>query len=218
MRWMRCVVGWLAIMVLTCAAPWSFAASSEAMMKIVIRDVGDNVNPASFEAKPVSYWRIGTRYGRVQEELDPDMSIHGLIIVNEPDLWMVNLYTKTARHIVDSGPTYIYRVPILSTRDFPSFLPFELGKELEFFDAQGAHKNGTETVDGQLCDRYELIRDGVRVVLYSKEGTKTPFQLDIRQGNQQLRRIRYDVYETGLSPDLSLFKAPQDVTIEESNP
>lgn len=218
MRYGRCVAGVVGAGALFCLPVGVFADASETMTKIVIRNVGGNVDPASFEAKPVTHWRMGTRYGRVQEEPDPNMGIHGLIVVNEPDVWMANLYTKTARHIVDSGPTYVYRVPLLSTRDFPGFLLFELGKEFEFIEAHAVEKNGTEMVDGQSCDRYELAKDGVLVVFHAKEGTRTPFQLEINQGDRQLRKVRYEVYETGLPPDLSLFEAPQGMSIEELRP
>ena len=60
----------------------------------------------SFAAKPRVFYRAGNRYCRVEETPDPDQGIHGLMIINEPDWWMVNLFSKTARHGVDPGPTF----------------------------------------------------------------------------------------------------------------
>jgi hypothetical protein len=34
------------------------------------------------------------------------------MIINEPEIWMVNLLSKTAQHYVDSGPTFSCRMPM----------------------------------------------------------------------------------------------------------
>src|SRR5882724_1033467 len=60
----------------------------------------------SFGAKPKVYFRAGTRYCRIEEEADPQNGIHGVMIINEPDVWMVNLLDKSAKHFVDTGPTF----------------------------------------------------------------------------------------------------------------
>lgn len=58
------------------------------------------------------------------------------MIINEPDVWMVNRLDKTARHILDSGSTYRCRMPMFvnSTEDMKGPLAeLEFGRELDFF-------------------------------------------------------------------------------------
>jgi hypothetical protein len=96
--------------------------------------------------------------------------IHGLLIGNEPDAWMINLESMTGRHIVDSGPTFNCRLPIFSPlgkNDGPDLLTNDLqfGRELEFLEKLGAspqagpviHDYEKQPFDAKLFDRPERI-------------------------------------------------------------
>ena len=61
---------------------------------------------SSFLAQGKTMWRAGTKYARIEEAPDTANGIHGLLIVNEPDAWMINLFEKSGRHMVDPGPTF----------------------------------------------------------------------------------------------------------------
>jgi hypothetical protein len=43
------------------------------------------------------------RPNQIEELPNPEHGIHGLVIINEPDTWLVNLMTKAAKHQVDHG-------------------------------------------------------------------------------------------------------------------
>lgn len=64
--------------------------------------------------------------------------------INEPDFWVVNLFGKTARHGVDSGPTFDCRMPIFANSDklqeaeTKKIMTVEFGLELEFFKSKSA--------------------------------------------------------------------------------
>ncbi len=73
-------------------------------MEVILGSPG--VQPGSFASKPKVMYRAGNRYCRIEEAPDPDNGLHGLLIVSEPDAWVVNLVTKTARHVKDTGPTF----------------------------------------------------------------------------------------------------------------
>src|SRR6185369_2544679 len=68
------------------------------MTKMVIADIGPDVPKGSFAARPKTTYLSGTRYGRIEEEDDPKEKLHQLILVSEPDIWMINLADKTAKH------------------------------------------------------------------------------------------------------------------------
>src|SRR5215813_14036174 len=97
--------------------PASLASAAECapekMVRIVTRDATPGIDPQSFPALPKTLYRLGNGRGRVEEMPDPARSVHGLIVVNEPDGWIVNLHDKTGRHLVDPGSSLIFRAPIL---------------------------------------------------------------------------------------------------------
>ena len=77
--------------------------SSTTMTKVVIRLQNPNAKNDSFTLKPKTMYRAGTTYCRIEEQPDPERGIHGVVVINGPDVWMVNLLTKTARHMIDPG-------------------------------------------------------------------------------------------------------------------
>jgi hypothetical protein len=68
------------------------------MNRITVQLDGPEIPQDSFARKPKTIYRAGSRYCRVEEAADPEHNIHGLLILNEPNAWMVNLATKTAPH------------------------------------------------------------------------------------------------------------------------
>jgi hypothetical protein len=115
------------------------------MTKVVVVLQGVNAPAGSFAAKAKVMYRAGTRYCRVEEEPDPENGIHGLMIINEPDYWMVNLLAKTARHGIDPGPTFNCRLVIFANgtpesldEESKEIMKLEFGRELEFFKSKGA--------------------------------------------------------------------------------
>ena len=84
------------------------------MRKISIRGVEPKPNPSSFEAQSKVTWRAGNRYARVAEAPDPQAHVYGLLIINEPDVWLINLYDKSVKHIVDTGRSSIVHIPVFS--------------------------------------------------------------------------------------------------------
>jgi hypothetical protein len=115
------------------------------MTKMVVQLQSSEVPADSFAAKPKTMFRAGTQFCRVEEAPDPEHGIHGVMITNEPDAWMVNLETKSAQHMVDPGPTFNCHMPIFARlhSDLPEEEARQIGRlefgfELEFFKSQGA--------------------------------------------------------------------------------
>jgi hypothetical protein len=193
-------------------------STNQTMTKVVYRDILTNLLSSSFAAQPITLYRFGKKYGRIEEAPDSVLKIHGLIIVDEPDAWMINLITKTGVHMVDSGPTYEFHDLIVSPHaktqaEFRTFtsLPinkFQFGKEVEFLKTYKAEK---------LSDHYELIIDGYTIELFPKAGTEIPYQLKIFKGEPLISYLQYDEYKTDLPLDLSLFAPPPGIKISEQS-
>jgi len=112
----------------------------ETMTKLSLRLQGPDIPEESFAAKPKVMYRAGNGYCRTEELPDPEHGIHGLMILNEPDAWMVNLLTNTAQHLADPGPTFNCHLPIFRGEQVKSaadlknpLLELEFGQELRFF-------------------------------------------------------------------------------------
>lgn len=120
---------------------------------------GPQVVAGSFSAKPKVIYRAGTRYCRLEKAEDTENKIHGLLVVNEPDAWMANLYDKSARHIVDPGPTFKCKLPIFANvdpKDGAAMLYPELqfGSELEFFKKMVSTGQPGPEEDGKKTTQY----------------------------------------------------------------
>ena len=50
----------------------------------------------SFDAQTKKVWRIGNEYLRFEDAPNPQTEVHGLIIVAEPDIWIMDRNTNQA--------------------------------------------------------------------------------------------------------------------------
>src|ERR1019366_7562251 len=98
---------------------------SHAIVQMSVTDISTD----SFFAKPKVYWRASNQYCRVDEEPDPKNAIHGRMIMNEPDIWLINLTDSMAKHVVDHGPTFYCKLPVFALD--PEMTKSKIG-ELEF--------------------------------------------------------------------------------------
>src|SRR5260370_15038215 len=86
--------------------------TSKTMTMFTTRLVEQKSIPGSFSSEAKTCWRAGTKYARVAEAPDARNRIHELVVVSEPDVWIINLFDKSGKHIVDSGPTFEAELPI----------------------------------------------------------------------------------------------------------
>jgi hypothetical protein len=186
------------------------------MTHLIVQMSGTDIPADSFAAKPKVYWRASNQYCRVEEEPDPENGIHGTLILNEPDVWMVNLADKTAKHLVDQGPTFNCKLPIFALD--PEIAKskigeLEFGRELEFFRA-----NGAKPVDGPKlqfkANYFELtIADSV-LKLVERADIHAPILIGLIRGNKVLQ-VRYSLWDDQEPFKAGLFARPDGVRIEE---
>jgi hypothetical protein len=183
------------------------------MKKISTRVIEPKVDPDSFAAKPKVAWRAGNRYARVAEAPDPGAGIYGLSIVNEPDVWLINLYDKSGKHILDTGPTTNAHVPIFPPQwSIADFKELEFGRELSFFTKSHAARSEGEVVKGAATEKYRVTAGRANATLWIGIKSKAPVRISITNGEQTMM-LEYLVYED-LPFDASLFQPPPGIRIE----
>ena len=161
------------------------------MSRITVQLDGPEIPQNSFARKPKTIYRAGGTYCRVEEAPDPEHNIRGLLIVNEPNAWLVNLLTKTAQHSVDPGPTFLCHLPVFSgpvpnTPDQVDYakLGLEFGYELEYFKKMGAMRQDPGPVlQKQQTVAYFLDMSGTRFALFTYGPNEFPLLVAHTVGN-----------------------------------
>jgi len=191
----------------------------ETMTKVSVRLESPEAPAESFSAKPKTMYRAGNGYCRTEELPDPEHGVHGLMILNEPDAWMVNLLTKTAKHFVDPGPTFNCHLPIFrgeqAAADLKNpLLELEFGQELGYFKRKGAAPKEGPVLQEKPTTVYALSLGDSQLFLFTTGAPERPWAV-ARQRGKVREMFWYGAYEQ-LPFDPGLFAKPVDVKIEEA--
>jgi hypothetical protein len=191
------------------------------MTKMVVQLQGPGVAADSFAAKPKTMYRAGTQYCRIEDQDDPVQKMHGLMIVNEPDAWMVNLEAHSGKHIVDPGPAYNCHLPIFG--DLVSVIPedeskemaaLEFGLEDEFFKARGATPQPGGVRQGQQTTAYIIELGESSVALFTYGTPERPLAVAWTRGDKN-EIFWYSGYGQ-IDFDPKLFRKPEGMKIEDA--
>jgi hypothetical protein len=187
------------------------------MVRIVYRITTPGIDPQSPDGQPETLYRLGPRYARIEGAYDAANNVRPLMVVNEPDVWMVNLLTSRGRHMIDPGADEGFRAPVVGEPDIPDALAeLEFGCEVAFMKAGGGAPKKAE-LDGRRVEQYERKVDKYRLVLaVSSRGVPVAFTL--HDGSTVTYQIRYQEYEAGLTPRMELFEEPKGVAYRETVP
>ena len=183
--------------------------------KIVTRLASPQIQPGAFAAQPKTLYLAGDTYARLEEEPDKAHGVHSLMVVSEPDIWMINLLDHTGRHQVDAGPDLTVHCPILPPGGPKEFSTLEFGKEVEFFKIRNATPAAAREIDGTRCDASELNFGDYGLLLYTAADSGLPKQLQLYRGGNLHATIRYLHYERGLPFKPDLFKPPSGIKFAE---
>lgn len=216
---MRNVLIIACLLVTTCAAE----PQPKTMTKIEVILGSPGVVAGTFASKPKVFYRSGTRYCRIEEAPDPDQGVHNLMIVSEPDYWTVNLLTKTARHAIDTGPTFnchlsifAYGAPGSMDEETKEIRELEFGQEIEFFKARGAVAAKGPILQKQETMVYRAKIGTAALALFTYGTPERPLAVGLQRGDKN------DLYwYSGYGQadfDPKLFAKPEAVKIEESKP
>jgi hypothetical protein len=188
------------------------AATEDTMLYIEYKLTGKQVAADSFDAQTKKVWRVGMNYLRFEDAPNPQTKVHGLIIVAEPDIWVVDLNTNQAQHTVDPGPHYSIHFPLLASEPSPKLKALEFGHGLEYFRQNGADTLPAEQIDGVKCKPLRLQIDGREVTLYLRTDD-TPFQVSVKSAQYEYA-LRFLRYEFNRKIDKSLFQLPLGVQLQ----
>jgi len=188
------------------------AAAEDPMLYVEYRLTGKQIAADSFDAQIKKVWRVGMTYLRFEDAPNPQTNVHGLIIVAEPDIWVVDRNTNQAQHTVDPGPHYSIHFPLLASEPSPKLKELEFGHELEYFQQNGAESLPVEEIDGIKCKRLRLQMDGRVITLYLKTDD-TPFQVAVRSPQYEYA-MRFLRYEPNRKVDRALFQLPPGVQLQ----
>jgi len=191
-------------------------AADRSMVYIEYRFIAVNIKPGSFEASVRKLWRYKDSYARVEEAPNPQTGIHGLLIANAPNSYLINRNTKVARHVVDPGPTYNVVIPVFPSERDGKLKGLQMGQELKFFQANGAVALPDEPIDIAMCSVLRARVEDSEIKLFLDRDSKQPRQVSIRNPRSEYA-VRYVRYLTDLPVDLSLFSVPKDVQVTRAN-
>jgi hypothetical protein len=210
----------MALLVLPASVAWAAECAPEKMVRIVARDVTPGIDPQSFAALPKTLYRLGNARGRVEEMPDAARGVHGLVVVNEPDGWIVNLHDKSGRHVVDPGPSPIFRAPILDGGELPPPLrELEFGCELAFVQAYAPKPDGrVDAGGGLILDQHQVTRGAHRVAILVLPKDRVIYSVSHYKDGQVVRVVRYVAYQPGLALDTRLFSRPDGIRFAEPPP
>ena len=153
---------------------------------------------------------------RIEEALDSAHGIHGLIVVAEPNIWMVNLYDHTGKHIVDPGPTFLAKAPIFSMPEVsPKLLGLEFGCEAEFLTAHAALAVRSEQIGNTRYTVHRVDDKPDAVEILEKTGSNTPAFARYYHRGKLASVFRYVRYSTELANSPDRFVPPSDVRYSE---
>lgn len=198
----------LALLLLAC----SFAVQAqEKMLYVEYRVISPKLAPSSAEAQVRKLWLVGSKYMRFEDVPNPDTGVHGLIVVAEPDIWIIDRKTNKGQHSVDPGPSYAVHFPMLATETSARIRQLEFGGELAYFQQNGARELANQVVDGVTCRVFALDVDKHELFLYARKDGK-PFQITVKTDASEYS-VRFVKYEPDSEPDLNLFRPPLGVTL-----
>jgi hypothetical protein len=186
------------------------------MTKISTGIVEPRPDPGSFTAQVRTLWRAGTKYGRVAESPDIQNHIQGLMIINEPDAWIINLLDRSGKHIIDPGPSLVVRLPIFPDQAVSTkFRDLEFGGELEFVSKMGARGSKGEAVNGRETERYEVTSENSKIVLWTDLKSRKPLRVSLVVG-RQAETVEYLSFDDDLAFDPSLFRPPTGIAMQDA--
>ena len=189
-------------------------AADDKMLFVEYRVVSAGLSASSPEAQPRKVWRVGKDFLRFEDVPNPETKVHGLIIVDEPDIWIIDRNKGQGRHAIDPGPQYVIHFPIFPREQSEKLKQLEFGSELKFFQDNGAKVLASQNVDGIKCKLYRMELDDRELTLFLKPDD-LPLQIEVQSasGKYAVRFLRYDPNQ---KPDMSLFKVPPGIKIIES--
>lgn len=190
------------------------------LTRMTVRNISPGLAASSPAAQPRTLHRRDAIYLRSEESPDPQRG-QPVVIVAEPDIWQVNLATRTGVHQIDPGPDLVVRAPILPVAPGmpPQLLSLEYGCELQFLQAAGAAEPRQVVPWGADKAGLHVVEFGVHTVtILMNIRREAPLMLAYLREGKPMFAIRYDAYRADLPDNPALFQPPKNMRINEGPP
>ena len=185
------------------------------MTRLEFSFIADDLDAQTAAARPKTIYLAGKGSSRIEQYADATSDIKHLIIVREPDIWLVDGVHKTVGHSVNHGPDLTVHNPILGPDGPEDLLGLEWGREPDFFE-NGATPLASEEIANTKCEVRSVQADNYEVRLYTDPVRKVPLELKAFKDGQPLFIAHYNSYRTDLPLDDSLFRPPTGFTVVEA--
>lgn len=188
----------------------------EKLTRMVVRNLSPGLAAAAPAAQPRVIYRQGSIYLRNEES--PDQRGQRVVIIAEPDIWSIDLATRTGQHQTDPGPEFVVRAPVLplSAETPRPFLSLEFGCELEFLARNGAALPVQTIPWGERKATVHQVVLGEHVLNILLSERPAPLLVAYARGGKPVTLIRYDEYRNDLPDRPSLFARPSQMQITEA--
>ena len=192
-------------------------AQPPAMTKLVFVIEAPDLPADALVAKPKTIYLATDKYARIEQPAELASELKNLIVVNQPDIWVVDAKKGIAQHSINPGPDLTVHNPVLGPDAPDELFEFEYGHEVSFFEQHFAKHLEAKNVNGKKCDAWEIKAHDYRIELCIDAITKNPLNLTVEKGGTSLFQIRYLRYDTRAPFDSSLFAPPADVKISDED-
>lgn len=196
----------------------------QSLVSMTVRDVTPGLQAVDQRAQPRRMWRQGSRFLRSVEQpavsaslQDPKepMTRQALVIIAEPDLWMIDLASGAGGHAVDKDPVLEVRAPVLPVGAPAEFMALEFGCETEFVAARAAVAQKTLRWGAVQAAIHTYVVGSHSLAILMDDRTGEPFMITYVRDDRPAYVVRYDEYRRGLPDQPELFRPSPDVTIRE---
>jgi hypothetical protein len=193
--------------------PFAAQAADDKMLYVEYKLSGKQIAADSFDAQTKKVWRVGQKYLRFDDAPNPQSKVHGLIIVAEPDIWIVDRNINQAQHTVDPGPNFKVHFPLFASEQSEKLRQIEFGRELEYFRENDARELPAQDVDGVKCKVLRLDIEDREVTLFLKTND-IPLQITVKSPDYEYA-MRFLRYEPDRKADKLLFQLPPGVQLQK---
>lgn len=196
------------------------------LISMTVRNVTPGLQASDPRAQPKTLWRKGGRFLRSLEQpvisqqlQDPKapMARQALVIISEPDIWVIDTASKEGRHTLDKGPVLEVRAPILVPGSAPpEFMSLEYGCEAEFVTVRAPTAQRTVRWGGIDAGIHTYTAGAASLAILMDDRSGQPLLITYVNEGRPVYIVRYDEYRQGLPDQPELFRPPAEIKIVEA--
>ena len=188
------------------------------LTRMVVRNISPNLQAAAPAAQPRTLYRKGSTLLRSEESPDPSRNVHAVVVISEPDVWAMNMATRTGQHSVDPGPELNVHAPILpvSADAPPPMMGLEFGCEPEFVAQFAPQPRQVVAWGAERALVHALVRGDHALTLIMRDRSQAPLMVVYARAGKPVFAVRYDEWRADLPDRRGLFEPPQGVRFTEA--